>query len=192
MIGTVGRLVAVKDQAALIRALGIARRQSSGARARMRLTIVGDGPLRDALADLSRSEGVADATQLLGGRDDVADLLRGFDAFALPSLAEGISNTLLEAMSSALPVVATGVGGNRELVEEQVTGTLVPPADPAALASALLQYFTEPDIARRHGQAARRAVEERFSLDRMVSDYAALYQRFAARSLGRPDDLRLA
>ena len=192
VVGTVGRLVAVKDQAALIRALGIAGRQNSEARARMRLTIVGDGPLRDALADLSRAEGVSDATQLLGARDDVADLLRGFDTFALPSLAEGISNTLLEAMSSALPVVATAVGGNCELVEEQLTGTLVPPADPAALAAALLQYFSRPDVARRHAQAARRAVEERFSLDRMVADYAALYQRFAARSLGRPDDLRLA
>jgi sugar transferase (PEP-CTERM/EpsH1 system associated) len=191
VVGTVGRLVAVKDQAALVRALAAAWRRSSEARRRMRLAIVGDGPLRHTLAELARAEGVDGAVDLLGGRDDVADVLRAFDAFALPSLAEGISNTLLEAMSSGLPVVATSVGGNVELVDDQVSGSLVPPAEPAALVDALLRYFCEPETAVRHARAARRVVEDRFSLDRMVADYAALYERTASSTLGRGNGLRV-
>jgi sugar transferase (PEP-CTERM/EpsH1 system associated) len=191
VVGSVGRLVAVKDQAALVRALAAAWRRSSEARRRMRLAIVGDGPLRDTLADLARSEGVEAAVALLGERNDVAAVLRGLDAFALPSLAEGISNTLLEAMSSSLPVVATAVGGNVELVDDQVSGTLVPPSEPAALVDALLRYFCEPETAARHAGAARRAVEQRFSLDRMVADYAALYERTASSTLGRGNGVEL-
>jgi sugar transferase (PEP-CTERM/EpsH1 system associated) len=180
LVGTVGRLADVKNQSALVRALGIAFRASAEARARMRVAIVGAGPQRAALADLARVEGVAPAVWLAGERSDVAEVLRDFDVFALPSLAEGISNTLLEAMSSSLPVVATRVGGNVELIEHQVTGTLIEPADPAGLADALLTYFSDPTLGRRHGQAARRSVEAHFSLDRMAVDYAALYEAMAA------------
>jgi sugar transferase (PEP-CTERM/EpsH1 system associated) len=182
IIGSVGRLAEVKDQAALVRAIGIAFRASGEARARLRLAIVGDGPLRAALAELARAEGVAGAVWFAGERNDVADVLRGLDAFALPSLAEGISNTVLEAMASSLPVSATRVGGNVELIEDDVTGTLIDAGDPAGLAAALLRYFNNPDFARRHGRAARHRVELRFSLDRMAADYAALYEAVAARA----------
>jgi glycosyltransferase involved in cell wall biosynthesis len=101
--------------------------------------------------------------------------MRGLDCFVLPSLAEGISNTILEAMASGLPVVATRVGGNAEIVEDGVTGRLVSCGDAQALADAIVSYFQAPHLAHQHASAARCASEQRFSLDRMVSDYDKLY-----------------
>ena len=158
-VGTVGRLAAVKDQGALVRALARLQRSHAEARSRMRLAIVGDGPLAAELRELARSEGVADSVWLPGARGDIAQIMAGLDAFALPSLAEGISNTLLEAMASARPCVATAVGGNVELIEGGTSGTLVPAADPQALDAALHGYFADPAAARHHGVAARAAVE---------------------------------
>jgi sugar transferase (PEP-CTERM/EpsH1 system associated) len=177
LIGTVGRLAAVKNQAGLIRAVASA----CSARERLRLVIVGDGPLLGELREVARAEGVADRTWFAGSRDDVAQVLAGLDVFALPSLAEGISNTLLEAMATGLPVVATRVGGNTELVTHDVSGILVPSGSSAAIADAMLGYLTNPARARRHGVAARATVEARFSLERMVADYAALYESVAHR-----------
>jgi sugar transferase (PEP-CTERM/EpsH1 system associated) len=175
IVGTVGRLDAVKDQTNLARAFVSALRRHSGARERLRLVIVGEGPLRD---EVQRVLAGADATHLAwfaGERHDVADVMRGLDLFVLPSLAEGISNTLLEAMASGLPVIATRVGGNAELMEEGLTGRLVPRADPEAMATEILHYFDDPLLARRHGSAGRSLVEKRFSLDLMVRRYDELY-----------------
>ena len=175
IVGTVGRLDAVKDQTNLARAFVSALRRHSGARERLRLVIVGDGPLLD---DIQRVLTEADARQyawLAGERHDVADVMRGLDCFVLPSLAEGISNTLLEAMASGLPVIATRVGGNAELMEEGLTGRLIPRADAEALAGEILRYFDAPMLARRHGGAGRSLVEKRFSLDLMVRRYDELY-----------------
>ncbi len=175
IVGTVGRLDAVKDQTNLARAFVSALRRHPGARERLRLVVVGDGPLRD---EVLRVLAGADATAyawLAGERHDVADVMRGLDCFVLPSLAEGISNTLLEAMASSLPVIATRVGGNAELMEEGLTGRLVPRADPEALATEMLRYFDDPQLARRHGGAGRSLVEKRFSLDLMVRRYDELY-----------------
>jgi glycosyltransferase involved in cell wall biosynthesis len=112
---------------------------------------------------------------LTGARDDVPDLMRRFSVFVLPSLAEGISNTILEAMASGLPVIATAVGGNDELVVDGETGYLVPPGDPAAIASRLAHYLRHPDVAVRHGRAARERVLREFSLETMVAGYRRLY-----------------
>jgi sugar transferase (PEP-CTERM/EpsH1 system associated) len=186
VFGTVGRLAAVKDQAALIRALARLHRLSSAARQRARLVIVGDGPLRAELQQLAEDEGVARAVWLPGMRNDIAQVMSGLDVFALPSLIEGISNTLLEAMSSGRAVVASAVGGNVELLDDGVSGTLFTPDDSEALDAALLRYFGDAALAQRHGAAARTAVEARFSLDRMVRDYAALYERLATGGMRAP------
>jgi glycosyltransferase involved in cell wall biosynthesis len=106
--------------------------------------------------------------------------MRSFDLFVLPSLAEGISNTILEAMASGLPVLATAVGGNAELVEEGRTGRLVPPADPQALAAAVREYVVNREMGRRHGSAARKIAEQSFGLDVMVNNYMDLYDRVLA------------
>ncbi|MCI0345457.1 MAG: glycosyltransferase, partial [Chloroflexi bacterium] len=149
-------------------------------RSRMRLVVVGDGPLRERIMTVLREAGVADLAWLPGERSDVPAILRGLSCFVLPSLAEGVSNTLLEAMASELPVVATRVGGNAELVEDGLTGRLVPSASPESMAEAILGYFMHPSTAREHGLAARRVAETRFSLERMVADYAELYEQLLA------------
>jgi sugar transferase (PEP-CTERM/EpsH1 system associated) len=181
VVGTVGRLQAVKDQSLLVRAVARALAQQPAARARMRLVIVGDGPLRGPLQRAIEAAGLGDVAWLAGEQADVPAWLRAFDLFALPSRSEGISNTILEAMACGLPVVATRVGGNAELVDAPVTGVLVPAGDEAALADALLAALADPARARAQGAAGRLRVEQRFSLDAMVASYEAMYERLLAR-----------
>jgi sugar transferase (PEP-CTERM/EpsH1 system associated) len=180
IVGTVGRLDAVKDQANLVRAFALAVKQSVAAARRLRLVLVGDGPMRGEIEGIIRAAGVEPLVWLAGERADVPQIMRGLDCFVLPSLAEGISNTLLEAMAAALPVIATRVGANADLMEEGLSGRLVPRADPQALADEMLGYLADPGRARRHGRAGRQIVERRFSLERMVGDYEAMYRRALA------------
>ena len=175
--GTVGRMQAVKAQTRLAEAFALAVGQNTDTAKRMRLIMVGDGPLRDESEKILVRAGLRDLAWFPGERADIPEIIRGLDCFVLPSLAEGISNTILEAMATGLPVVATRVGGNAEIVDDGITGRLVPSGDGRALADAILNYFRAPDVLRRHGEAARRASEQRFSLDRMVSDYEKLYLR---------------
>lgn len=185
LVGTVGRMQEVKDQVTLARAFVRAVRSHPSGK-RLRLVMVGDGPLRSLVeSDLAKA-GLRDKAWLPGERSDVPDILRGLDCFVLPSLAEGVSNTILEAMASGLPLVATRVGGNPELVEDGITGRLVPSADCGAMASAIIGYFDDPMTARRHGRAARQAAVQRFSLDRMIRDYLSLYDRLLHRRDGAP------
>jgi sugar transferase (PEP-CTERM/EpsH1 system associated) len=181
VVGTVGRMERVKDQVTLARAFARAVGSSTAAAQRLRLVMVGAGPLADEVDRTLRESGVRALAWLPGERSDIPAILRALDCFALPSLAEGISNTILEAMACALPVVATRVGGNPELVEEGSTGRLVRAADPEGMAGALLDYFENPDAARRHGTAGRDLVEQRFSLNCMVGDYVRLYSRLLAK-----------
>jgi glycosyltransferase involved in cell wall biosynthesis len=111
--------------------------------------------------------------------------MRSFDLFVLPSLAEGISNTILEAMATGLPVLATAVGGNRELVREGLTGTLVPRDDPESMALALRAYAESTDLCRRQGKEARRAIESDFGMEAMVNAYMAIYDTWLAKNAGR-------
>jgi len=182
VLGTVGRLQAVKDQMNLLRAFVLLIRRRPDLAVRTRLVLAGDGPMRAALeAEITR-ECVQDHIWLAGERGDVPNVMRGLDCFVLPSQAEGISNTILEAMAGGLPVVATAVGGNGELVDEGVTGMLVPPQDPALLADALERYVSRPELAVEQGRAGRLRVEACFSLDGMVGQYAGLYQSLSGLS----------
>ena len=184
LVGTVGRLQAIKDQVLLARAFVRAVTIAPAARARMRLAIAGDGPLRAEVQAALREGGVEDIAWLAGERNDVPEVLRGFDAFVLPSRAEGISNTILEAMATALPIVATDVGGNAELLQNLVTGRLVPSQDVETMARALLDDFLNDAVARQRGARARIEVERRFSLNGMVAAYADLYDGLLARVRG--------
>lgn len=175
VIGTVGRMERVKDQLTLVRAFITLCKDNAGNRARLRLMLVGDGPLRGEAEEMLRNAGLADRASLTGSRSDVDNLLREIDIFVLPSLNEGISNTILEAMASGLPVIATNVGGNGELVVEGETGCLVAASDPAGLAEALQVYVDDPARMYRHGQAGRQRVEALFSLDGMVRAYTQVY-----------------
>lgn len=180
LVGFVGRMEAVKDPKNLARAFIRALELDPHGARDMRLVMVGDGALWPEVSAMLDAHGVGDRVWIAGERSDVADILRSLDCFVLPSLAEGISNTLLEAMASGLAVVATAVGGNRELIEAGVTGTLVPAQDSEALARAILDYRRDGAMVLRHGEAARRVVEERYSLDRMAADYVTLYERVLA------------
>lgn len=175
VVGTVGRLQAVKDQSTLVRAFARLVRETGSDAASWRLVIVGDGPQRaDVETEIARQQ-VSDRVWLAGERSDIPDILRGLDVFALPSQSEGISNTILEAMACGLPVVATDVGGNAELVVPEATGALVPASDDRRLAAALGEYVRDRALAVTHGQAGRQRVEAQFSLNGMVDRYAALY-----------------
>jgi sugar transferase (PEP-CTERM/EpsH1 system associated) len=175
VVGTVGRMQPVKDQVTLVRAMIELWRSDESLRKWLRLALVGDGPLRAEIEELLRRENATDLVWLAGARDDVPRLMRGLDLFVLPSLAEGVSNTLLEAMASGLPVVATRVGGNPELMEEGRSGMLVPPADPHAMAAAVREYCLNREMTRRQGVLARMIAGRRFGLDVMVNNYLNLY-----------------
>ncbi|WP_198320723.1 TIGR03088 family PEP-CTERM/XrtA system glycosyltransferase [Azohydromonas aeria] len=177
LVGTVGRMQAVKDHANLVRALAHALQVQPALKARLRLVIVGDGALRASTEALLRELGLAELAWLPGERSDVPAVMRGLHCFALPSLAEGISYTLLEAMASGLPVIATAVGGNVELVDDGRTGVLVPSADPQALGQALARVAADPAAAVRMGAAGRARIEERFSQQAMVQAYQRLYDQ---------------
>ncbi len=180
LVGTVGRMEAVKDPLNLVRGFARALELEPEAARQMRLVMVGDGALRrEIAAELDRPV-LRERVWLAGERADIAEIMRGLDCFVLPSLAEGISNTILEAMATGLPVVATAVGGNGELIEAGMTGTLVPAGNSDALAHAILHYHRDRIVARRHAKAARHVVEHQFSLDRMAADYARIYERALA------------
>ena len=175
VIGSVLRLQPVKDPMNLVRAFVRLLARWPRLRERARLVLIGNGPLYTEAERELEGAGVRQLAWLPGPRNDVAQLLGGFDLFVLPSLAEGISNTILEAMASGLPVVATNVGGNPDLVVEEETGVLVPRSDPEALAHALRRYIEDPGLAARHGRAGRERVEREFSLEAMMRRYLAVY-----------------
>ncbi len=176
VIGTVGRVQDVKNQHGLIDAFLQLRRQLDAAAAmRLRLAIVGDGPLLPAIRQRVIDEGIAELVWLPGARTDIMNIMGLFSVFALPSIAEGTPVTILEAMASGLPVVATRVGGIPEVVTQDVTGMLVPPNQATELANALLMYFNNPNLRQLHGQAARAYVERHASVTAMVTSYLELY-----------------
>jgi sugar transferase (PEP-CTERM/EpsH1 system associated) len=173
VVGTVGRVQDVKNQAALIEAFVTLRKMLPGRK--MRLVIVGDGPLRGKLEQQVRDAGIADDVWLPGARSDIADLMRTFSVFALSSIAEGTPVTLLEAMSCGLPVVSTAVGGIPTLVQDNLTGQLVPAGDSTELAAALAVYANNPQLAAEHGAAGRERIEFHYSVTAMVQAYTSLY-----------------
>jgi glycosyltransferase involved in cell wall biosynthesis len=167
----------VKDQTTLARAFIRALVMAPELKETLRLVMIGDGPLKEQAQVLLQQAGVSDLAWMPGERNDVPAILRGLDCFVLPSLAEGISNTILEAMATGLPVIATDVGGNGELVSAGQTGKLVPAGDVEAMARSIVEYACDQEQARRAGQAGRVAVEGRFSLAAMVRQYQGLYDR---------------
>ncbi len=183
-IGTVGRLEGVKNQGLLLEAFIRFRAGYADLAERACLMIIGDGSLRPELERRARESGVLDAVWFAGSREDVPELMRRLDLFVLPSMAEGISNTIMEAMASGVPVVATDVGGNSELVVPGETGTLVSPGDPEAMAKAIAAYGAEPGRRQREAAAARLRAERVFSLPTMVAKYTQVYDQVLARARG--------
>ncbi|GIX21531.1 MAG: glycosyl transferase [Gammaproteobacteria bacterium] len=181
LIGCAGRLEGIKAPLVLLEAC--ARLHAAGRD--VHLLWIGDGRLRGAFEARAAALGLAERVTVTGLSEAVPEWLRGLDVFALASFNEGVSNTVLEAMACGLPVVATRVGGNPELVCEGETGLLVPAGDAAALAEALAAYLDDAARCAAHGAAGRRRVERCFSLAGMLEAYQALYDELL-RGLGPP------
>ena len=171
IIGTVGRLQPVKDHALLLRAFAKVRVQVPEAA----LVIVGDGPLRAALEAQAEQAGLSDAVRFMGDRHDVPRLLTGMEVFALTSTSEGYSVALLEACASSLPIVATDVGGNREIVRHGINGRLVPSGDTAAIATALIALLRGGEQAAAMGRAGYAWAQAEASFRTMAERYHGLY-----------------
>ncbi len=145
-----------------------------------RLEIVGDGSLRDSLRQQVAALGVDHAVRFSGTQHDVSERLAHATLFVLPSLSEGVSLTLLEAMAASLPIVTTRVGGTPEVVRDGMEALLVPPSDAAALSSAIIRLASDPALARRLADSARARAESDFSLAAMTQAYVSRYDRLAA------------
>jgi sugar transferase (PEP-CTERM/EpsH1 system associated) len=181
VFGSVGRMVEVKDYPMLTRAFIQMVRQQPERAERARLVIVGEGPARSTCLELLQAAGLAHLAWLPGERHDIAEIMQVFDVFVLPSKNEGISNTLLEALASGLPVIATAVGGNVELVEAGVNGALVQAGDVAGMAQALLSYLDAPARIAEQGGNARQQAAQRFSVPAMAEAYARVYDQTMGR-----------
>jgi glycosyltransferase involved in cell wall biosynthesis len=178
VFGCVASLNPVKRHVDLVQAFASVHQRNS----RTRLLLIGDGSLKDSVREQVRSLGLDDVVTLLGSRPDVETVLPALDVAMLASSSEGMSNALLEAMSCGLPIIATAVGGNQQLVCEGRTGRLVPAFDPEAMAAAMLELADSPLTRRRFGAAGRERIEQSFSLGSMAQSYDCLYRRL----LGRP------
>ena len=186
VVGTVGRLTPVKDQQLLLRALAHLRENCPQLGDRVRLVIVGEGPLHPVLTKMVERLSLQEVVWLAGDRDDVPGLLHAMDVFVLPSLGEGISNTVLEAMASGLPVIATAVGGNIELVEEGFNGSLIPAGDYQALSKALVALLNDDGERARQGTNARERVCQQFDWSCTVEGYLGVYDELLGRSTAKP------
>jgi glycosyltransferase involved in cell wall biosynthesis len=171
IVGAVSRLAWKKGIAHLVQATPRILAAAPDAR----VVVAGDGPLRDELRAEAAALGVGDRVLLLGSRDDTIALMAAFDVFVLPSVVEGMSNALIEAMAVGRPVVATDVGGNPEVVVDGQTGLLVPPAAPDRLAAAVVTLLGAPGRAAEMGEAGRRRVMGHYRVDAMTRHIEALY-----------------
>ena len=180
VVGTVGRMQAVKNQTLLARAFVRALQVAPEAAGSLRLAMIGDGPLRGEAARILAAAGVEQLAWLPGTRDDVAALLPELDCFVLPSVTEGTSCTMQEAMACGLPIVATNVGGNGDVIADGLTGTLVNSGDADAMARAILRYWRDREVATRHGTAARLRALETFGMSPMIDAYDRLFSRLLA------------
>jgi glycosyltransferase involved in cell wall biosynthesis len=176
-VGTVMSLTSKKNPFLLLDAASRVLAEVPAAR----FLLAGEGPLEEEVRSRIARGGFHERFHFLGLRRDVPDLLRSLDLLVLPSDREGLPNIVLEAMATALPVVATAVGGTTDLVHEGVTGRLAPPRDPAALAQAILSLLRDPASARRMGEEALRRARAEYALEAMIDRTQALYGELLAR-----------
>ncbi len=180
-LGALGALTSEKGHDTLLAAWAQVCRDFPGSR----LTLIGDGPCRPALEEQSHRSGLDGRVLFMGFRSDSLALLKRLDLFSLPSRSEGLSSALLEAMGCSLPVVATSVGGTPELVVDGRTGLLVPAGDPQRLAMAIRRALADPSAARAMGDRGRLRIEEKFTLERKVSETENVYaELLASRNIG--------
>jgi sugar transferase (PEP-CTERM/EpsH1 system associated) len=176
VVGTVGRLDPVKDHETLLKAFHSA--STSNEHRKLVLIVVGTGPLEERLKALSKELNISAHIHFVGQQEDMQSLYQSMDIYVLPSIAEGISNTILEAMASGLPIIASNVGGNLELVEQGRNGFFFSPGSVDALAYLIGQYLHNDFIVREHGFQSRQRAIDKFSMYQMAHKYASLYTSF--------------
>ena len=177
VIGTTGRASPIKNQMALCQAFVLLRKRNSEFAAKGKLAILGNGPLLEQLSTFAVQQHIDEKCWFPGARDDVSEFLQHLSVFVLPSFAEGISNSILEAMAAGLPIIASGVGGTPELVQNQINGVLLEPNDVDGIAGALETYFNDDVTRRKHGAASRNMAEHAFSIQQMVRQYCDVYKK---------------
>jgi glycosyltransferase involved in cell wall biosynthesis len=171
VIGCIGRLVTLKNQASALRVFA----RAAASRPDLRLVLIGDGPLRKELEALSDRLGIAGRVCMPGERSDIRELLPALDLFVMPSLTEGHSIALLEAMAAGSPIIATRVGGNAEIVTSEHSGLLVPPDDDDALLAAMLRMTDDRELRARVGAQARNWALAHVSVGAMADAYETVY-----------------
>ena len=176
IIGAVGRLDKVKNYEMLLKAMPLKSGEFP-----YKLILIGDGPERDSLESFVTTHRLSNV-EFLGEKINVQDYLQAFDLFVLTSVGEGISNTILEAMATGVPVIATRVGGNPEIIEDNVTGSLIPSGDYALLNEMISKYMNNKSLCQSQGQAGRFRCEKLFSLNVMVEKYDRLYSNLLNRT----------
>lgn len=181
VVGTVARLAPQKDLHTLLRAapLIIARAPAT------HFVVIGDGPLRAELMQLARDLGLAGQVHFLGHRHDLPDLLGMMDVFALSSRYEGAPLSIIEAMGAGLPIVATRVAGTSDLIDDGVTGFLVPAGDSMAIAQRILAFILDPELRAKTGSEAKRLSRARYSLERMILETCQVYCSIVAATRGK-------
>lgn len=176
VVGSVGRLETIKNHRLLVQAFVQLVQSTPAARERLRLVLVGTGALESELRQMLGEAGCTDLAWLAGSRSDVPDLLRQMDCFVMPSLAEGTSCTLQEAMVSALPIIATDVGGNGDVLAGGQLGRLVPSGDVAAMAQAIRRCWADPEVARAGAAVAGAEGRARYGLGPVLTAYDRLFR----------------
>jgi glycosyltransferase involved in cell wall biosynthesis len=181
VVGTVAHLSPEKGLKYLIEAASLIPEVQK----RLRFVIVGDGECLKELEQMAESKGLSDIFEFAGFHSDTFQYMKSFDIFVLPSLSEGLSSAILEAMASSLPIVATKVGGIPELVTDGENGLLVAPADPEALAVAIQRLAENPEESIRMGLRGRERMENQFTLERKITDTEKLCSQLVEQS-GHP------
>jgi glycosyltransferase involved in cell wall biosynthesis len=187
MMLSTGRLAPQKGLEYLIRAAALLRKDMPSAK----IVLAGNGPLEQRLSKLVSDLGLEDTVLLLGLRTDIGDLLAASDLVVLPSLWEGLSISLLEAMAAGKPVVTTSVGGNREVTNDGETAVLVPPKDPASLATAIRALAADPARLEELGRKGQEAQLERYTLQRMLDAYLNEYESLLSEKRSQTSRARL-
>lgn len=178
IIGCVARIDPVKDIGTLLKAFSLASKKYTN----LKLLIVGDGSSLPLLKRDADYMGLNDTVVFTGIRDDVPVLLKIMDLYVQPSLYEGVSNTILEAMASGLPVVATNVGGNPEIVIDNATGLLIPPGNAEILKDTILSFYNDPEKIKKFGSAGLNRAQTEFSMERMIDSYEKFYKTLVSIS----------
>jgi len=175
LVGCVGRLDPIKNHALILKAFEIVCNKISN----VRLVIAGDGPMMNEIIEkIESSESLINSVQLLGERKDVENILACCDVFVLPSFSEGMSITLIEAMAAGVPIVATDVGGNAEILDKGSCGILVPSNNENELAEAIILMLCDRETGMTYSAKARSRYEQEYTIDKMVTRHIDLYERY--------------